>query len=151
MSLCNLSLSSPFNLIEDDRFPMLLLYMDYLSFVKIFKGHYTRSLSEKCQSYVLDTYILWCKVVVAQFIGLDKSSNYIFWTRYQSFFLFISKLKMRDKSRYSKNIIGAYNFIFSNKVERSFFSARGTSLHSHLIPQRNNFLKAEISSVDKYK
>jgi hypothetical protein len=42
MSLCNLSLSSPFNLIEDDRFPMLLLYMDYLSFVKIFKGHYTR-------------------------------------------------------------------------------------------------------------
>jgi hypothetical protein len=39
--LCNLSLSSPFNLIEDDRFPMLLLYMDYLSFVKIFKGHYT--------------------------------------------------------------------------------------------------------------
>jgi hypothetical protein len=43
MSLCNLSLSSPFNLIEDDRFPMLLLYMDYLSFVKIFKGHYTSS------------------------------------------------------------------------------------------------------------
>lgn len=49
------------------------------------------------------------------------------------------------------NIIGVYNLNFSNRIERFLFSARGTSLHSHLIPKRNNFLKAEISSVERYK
>jgi hypothetical protein len=57
MSLCNLSLSSPFNLIEDDRFPMLLLYMDYLSFVKIFKGHYTSEIHVSTQNCQKETNI----------------------------------------------------------------------------------------------